>query len=867
MKAFWDSLGIATRLNILSQVMLVIVLSFAHFWAIEKFKGDILSEAEKRVGDLADGVINGMNTLMVSDVISNPANRRLFIAKMGASENVRELRIIRAKQVQDQFGIGLPEEQAKDDLDRRAIESRQPQFLLGEDQGKHTLRAVVPFIVSTNFRGTNCLTCHQVEVGSVNGAASIVLDITEEFGAIRHRNALLWLGQLGLQILLYFSIYWLIRRFLNPIGKLQSAMESMHLNNSMEQFVPIEIEKSNLGEISKLALAFNQMSEAIHNSKSLKVAASIFHSNTNAIVVTDEKNLIVDVNPAFTRITGYALDEVIGKDPKIFKSGIHDKEFYRKMWQSLLNQGSWEGEIWDKRKNGEIYPELAHFQVLRHADGSLICHVAQFTDLTEKKKKDELIFWQSNHDPLTSLPNRRLLNERLGNVLAASERDNFYGALMFLSVDEFNALNNTLGHEYGDMLILEVAKRLRSCVREVDTVARFGGGFVILIENVSEDEEDAIQQTTNIAEKIRADMAAPYQLGQIEYRSSSSIGVYLYDGKNKSVDDVLKRAYIAMHQAKDSGGNAVRFFDPNMQKLTRHFGRYEIIEEVGRGEMGVVYKARDPLIDRLVAIKTIDLKNLNKEGKGEYEARFYQEAKAAGRLNHPNIITIHDLGKSGDIAYIAMELMEGPELHDIITGNQHQPIGEKLDIAFQVAIGLAYAHQRGVVHRDIKPSNIMVLRDNHVKIADFGIAKMDTSGWRTQLGTIIGSPMYMSPEQVQSHSIDLRSDIFSLGIVLYQMLTGRHPFPGGDTNSIMYQIVNEAPQKPSLLNPEIIGVLDDIVLRCLAKKPEDRYQDANDLADKLHWCRNALQHKTIGSIHLAEFNEFESYATSVAQGA
>lgn len=282
---------------------------------------------------------------------------------------------------------------------------------------------------------------------------------------------------------------------------------------------------------------------------------------------------------------------------------------------------------------------------------------------------------------------------------------------------------------------------------------------------------------------------------------------------------------------------------PGQKKLmSGHIGRYEIIEELGRGNMGVVYKARDPLIDRLVAIKTIDLRNLNQDDKGEYEARFYQEAKAAGRLNHPNIITIYELGNSDDVAFIAMELIEGTELRDILANQRRQSIDEKLDIAFQVANGLAYAHEHGVVHRDIKPSNIMVLRGQHVKIADFGIARMSSSTWHTKTGSVVGTPLYMSPEQVQSHSIDSRTDIFSLGVILYQMLTGLFPFNGADANSVWHQIVNEEPQKPSSLNPEIPEMLDFIVSKCLAKNPENRYPNAKELAADLHSCCAQLQH-------------------------
>lgn len=273
--------------------------------------------------------------------------------------------------------------------------------------------------------------------------------------------------------------------------------------------------------------------------------------------------------------------------------------------------------------------------------------------------------------------------------------------------------------------------------------------------------------------------------------------------------------------------------------MISHLGRYEIIEELGRGAMGIVYKAHDPLIERLVAIKSINLHDLGEKQREEYEARFYQEAKAAGRLNHPNIVTIHDLGETGDMAYISMELMEGRELHNVI-GEKRLPIDEVLNIAIQVAEGLAFAHQHGIVHRDIKPSNIMVLRDNHVKIADFGIAQLESSLSLTQSGMIMGSPLYMSPEQIKGASATPQSDIFSLGIVLYQLLTGRRPFSGDNANSVMYQIVNEAPQKISSLNPDVPALLEIVISKCLEKELEDRYQNAKELANDLRSCREIL---------------------------
>lgn len=293
--------------------------------------------------------------------------------------------------------------------------------------------------------------------------------------------------------------------------------------------------------------------------------------------------------------------------------------------------------------------------------------------------------------------------------------------------------------------------------------------------------------------------------------------------------------------------------------MNSHLGRYEIIEELGRGSMGIVYKARDPMIDRLVAIKAIDLQVLTGEERTRYEARFYQEAKAAGRMNHPNLVTIHDLGETGDIAYIAMEYLEGRELER----EKHLSIDEALNIAIQAASGLAYAHQHGIVHRDIKPPNIMLLKNNHVKICDFGIARMASSSLHTRTGVILGSPLYMSPEQVLSETIDNRSDIFSLGIVLYEMLTGQTPFSGDNATSVMYHIVHDIPPKPSSLKPEIPEMLDAIVSRCLARKPEDRYQNASDLENDLRSCRGMLLQAQTGLEHHRHY--FLSNATTYAK--
>lgn len=264
-------------------------------------------------------------------------------------------------------------------------------------------------------------------------------------------------------------------------------------------------------------------------------------------------------------------------------------------------------------------------------------------------------------------------------------------------------------------------------------------------------------------------------------------------------------------------------------------GRYEIQSEIGRGAMGVIYRAHDPVLDRTVAVKTIGLSQDERE-RAEYEARFYQEAKAAGGLNHPNIVTVHDVGDSENVAYMAMEYLEGGELGELIGAGRIMPIDKAIDIAAQVADGLAYAHARGVIHRDIKPPNIMVLPNGMAKIMDFGIARMRHSQVTTHTGMVLGSPRYMSPEVVVGQRADGRSDIFSLGIILYEMLTGNAPFAGESLSALMFQTINFVPPAPSAVNAAVPPMLDFIIAKMLAKKREQRYQDAGELAKDLRDC-------------------------------
>src|SRR5262245_23669475 len=266
----------------------------------------------------------------------------------------------------------------------------------------------------------------------------------------------------------------------------------------------------------------------------------------------------------------------------------------------------------------------------------------------------------------------------------------------------------------------------------------------------------------------------------------------------------------------------------------KQLGRYRLVAELGRGAMGVVYRAEDPLLNRTVAIKTIILME-DPAARAEYEARFFQEAKAAGGLNHPNLITIHDIGREGDVAYMAMELLEGTELRQLMAKGR-LPLALALDLVAQVADGLAHAHEHGVVHRDIKPANIMVMHDHRAKIMDFGIARVRVSDIQTQTGAILGSPKYLSPEQAAGEPADFRSDIFSLGVVLHELAAGQPPFSATSVAQLLQQIITAAPRPPSAFNPSLPAVLDLIVAKALDKQPGGRYQSAAEFAADVRAC-------------------------------
>ncbi|HJW74030.1 MAG TPA: EAL domain-containing protein, partial [Geothrix sp.] len=298
----------------------------------------------------------------------------------------------------------------------------------------------------------------------------------------------------------------------------------------------------------------------------LRIAATAFESR-EAMIVTDALETILRVNQAFTEITGYSAEEAVGQTPRLLKSGRHNQEFYREMWECIHRTGGWQGEVWDRRKNGEEYPKWLTISAVKGEDGAVTHYIGTHFDITERKKAEVKIQELAFYDQLTGLPNRTLLLDRLKQAMSATARDEGHGALLFIDLDHFKTLNDTMGHDMGDLLLKQVARRLTENVREGDTVARLGGDeFVVVLPGLSSNLGEAALATEMIGEKILATLNVSYQLGGLNHTSTASLGATLFMGKDTTVDDLMKQADLAMYRSKESGRNALRFFDPDMAR-------------------------------------------------------------------------------------------------------------------------------------------------------------------------------------------------------------------------------------------------------------------------------------------------------------
>ena len=307
------------------------------------------------------------------------------------------------------------------------------------------------------------------------------------------------------------------------------------------------------------------MSALAKAEEELRIAATAFDSQ-QGMMITDRLGVILRVNPSFTTATGYTEAEAVGHSPKLLSSERHSSEFWALMWQSLHTLGSWQGEIWNKRKNGEIYADWVMINAVRDAEGAVTHFVGTLTDISQRKAAEGKIIRLAFYDPLTNLPNRRLMQDRLHQAISASQRKHSCGALLCLDIDNFKILNDSAGHDIGDLLLQQVAQRLAQHIRDCDTVARFGGDtFLVMLEDLGPDPVAAAAKVELIAQKLLQALRQPHQLLEQAYQGSVSMGVALFDGPEDSADALIKRVELAMYQAKAAGRNTLRFFDPQMQ--------------------------------------------------------------------------------------------------------------------------------------------------------------------------------------------------------------------------------------------------------------------------------------------------------------
>ncbi len=355
--------------------------------------------------------------------------------------------------------------------------------------------------------------------------------------------------------------------FMECLSSDEIAWQSQHLSR-MEEVIPLPEGGQRVFDTYKIPLYNDDgsrhglvvlgrdITERKQDEEKLRLAATIFESSSEAMMISDANNHIININSAFTQITGYTLDEVAGKNPSILGSGRHDKSFYRDMWQSLSSIGYWQGEVWNRRKDGELYAEWLTLNALFNSDGTIAKHIAFFSDITEKKRNDELIWNHANFDSLTGLPNRRLFRDRLDQEIKKAARARLSMALMFIDLDKFKEINDSLGHDIGDALLIESAFRINSCVRESDTVARLGGDeFTVILSRIV-DKSHVDKVVGNIIQKL----SEPYLLCGITVESSASIGITLCPEDGKDLDMLLKNADQAMYISKGRGRNCYSYF-------------------------------------------------------------------------------------------------------------------------------------------------------------------------------------------------------------------------------------------------------------------------------------------------------------------
>jgi diguanylate cyclase (GGDEF)-like protein/PAS domain S-box-containing protein len=541
-------------------ILLAVMVSGAGlvYWATLEQKNLAIEQSRDFAMSVHQMTLAGLTGMMITGTIGL---RTIFLDQIKESNHIESLKVFRSDAVVKQFGLGFDGETPSDALETRVLVTGEPYFdVIASSQGGERLKAIIPVKAAENYLGKNCLFCHEVPANTILGAVSmeVSLDRAAETTRTFATRAVLAAAVLCLPLAL-FIWFFISRLVTRPIARMTDGLRSI-ADGDIEEAKSLPVLRQD--EVGAATEAFNRvMGKTGELLQQQRMSRIVFDNSLEGITVTDADSRIQLVNKAFADTTGYSPDEVVGKTPAILKSGKQGPDFYAEFWKALQRDGEWRGEIWNQRKNGSIYAEWLNVSAVRNRRGEVEHYVAIFSDITERKEREELITFQAFHDALTGLPNRLLFKDRLEQALAQAKRyKTRTPAVMFLDLDKFKQVNDTLGHDIGDLLLKEVAARLKNCVRSVDTVARLAGDeFTVLLPEIT-DEADA----SAVAEKILAAMREPIRLGSEDRVVSTSIGISMCPRDGRDVEALMKAADAAMYHVKATGRAGSAFFSPEL---------------------------------------------------------------------------------------------------------------------------------------------------------------------------------------------------------------------------------------------------------------------------------------------------------------
>ena len=564
---WWHKQGIQIKLQIIIQLVLIAVLIPTQLWVERHFKEEILLAAESRARVSADGVINGMNMLMINGIIKDPESRALYIRKMGASEGVKELRVIRAEQVQKQFGPGLPQEQPMDEMDRRVIANAREEFLRVDGSNAPELRVVVPFIVSTDFRGTNCLDCHVAQVGSANGAASITLDLTSDYASLSKTSALLWSGQAALQLILFFLIGRFTHTITRPLENLQTTMSALQKEEDLARHVgtmpPLKIAGGD--EIGQLSATFNRMVKTLQQQmislsiseemqqryltlereEQARLMALLAVMNVGVLFVSRE-NKILHVNPTFFRIW------MIPPETKLEGRDAADIPGY--LSHLLANEKTAAQHLLELPETTDLYLAdkrvvIQTCYVVRDVEAQVVGHLWLYEDVTHARRTPEQLLHLAEYDALTGLYNRHRFTGELERSLAEAKRNGTKVALLSFGLDDLNHINDTFGYAAGDKVMTRVADAIGKQVRRNEVLCLLREDeFAILIPDAREKGVQVLE------ERIARTVAKlDFEFNGQKVHVAARLGIALFPDHGESEKELIAHADAAMSLARQAG--------------------------------------------------------------------------------------------------------------------------------------------------------------------------------------------------------------------------------------------------------------------------------------------------------------------------